>query len=95
MSFVSTRQTRRYIVRGRVQGVGFRDFTQHRATAIGVRGWVRNLDDGSVEAVAIGTPDQLAEFSGALHKGPRWSDVRGVDEIEHEPIAVRDFTVKH
>ena len=73
---------RSYRVRGQVQGVGFRYFVEHSAMAIGVNGWVRNDDDGSVEVYAVGTPSQLAELAGLLWKGPRWAEVRGVDESE-------------
>ena len=69
-------------VRGRVQGVGFRYFVEQAARALGMRGWVRNDDDGSVEVYAVGTPAQLSELAGYLWKGPRWAEVRGVDETE-------------
>lgn len=82
MATARERIARRYVVRGRVQGVGFRYFVREAATRLGVRGWVRNLDDGSVEAVAEGTPAQLSEFAGFLHQGPRLSEVRGVEETE-------------
>jgi acylphosphatase len=71
-----------YRVRGRVQGVGFRYFVEHAANALGVRGYVRNLDDDSVEVYASGTAAQLSELAGLLWKGPRWAEVRGVDESE-------------
>jgi acylphosphatase len=73
---------RRFFVRGRVQGVGYRYFAQRAATELGLRGYVRNLDDGRVEVYAVGPPEVVNEFSGMLYKGPRWSDVRGVDEQE-------------
>ena len=73
---------RRWFVRGRVQGVGFRYFAQRSAASVGVTGYVRNLDDGRVEVYAAGTEAQLSELAGLLHKGPRWADVRGVDEQE-------------
>ena len=73
---------RRYLVRGRVQGVGFRWFAQHAAESLGVTGYVRNLDDGRVEVYAVGSPDRVSELAGMLYKGPRWSDVRGVEEQE-------------
>jgi acylphosphatase len=69
-------------VRGRVQGVGFRYFADQSAKALGVRGWVRNDDDGSVQMYAVGTAAQLSELAGLLWKGPRWAEVRGVDESE-------------
>jgi acylphosphatase len=69
-------------VRGQVQGVGFRYFVEQSAQALGVKGWVRNVDDGSVEVYAVGTHDQLSELAGLLWKGPRWAEVRGVEEAE-------------
>ena len=71
-----------YRVRGRVQGVGFRDFVQRSAHSLGITGWVRNADDGSVEVYAAATPAQLADLAGLLWKGPRWAEVRGVDDSE-------------
>ena len=74
---------RHYLVKGRVQGVGFRWFVHREAEAIGgLRGWVKNTDDGHVEAVAAGGADELAELSAALNKGSRGSRVDAV--IEHE-----------
>lgn len=83
-----------YRVRGRVQGVGFRYFVNHSASALGVRGWVRNDDDGSVQVYAVGTTRQLSELAGYLWKGPRWAEVRGVEESEaaledHSGFSVR------
>lgn len=73
---------RRYIVRGRVQGVGFRDFAQRAASELGLTGYARNLDDGRVEVYAVGPPERLSELAGRLSKGPHWADVRGVDQSE-------------
>jgi len=73
---------RRYFIRGRVQGVGFRDFAQRAAAQLGVSGYARNLDDGRVEVYAVGTPEQLSELAGLLWTGPRFSSVRGVEEQE-------------
>ena len=53
-----------YLVKGRVQGVGFRWFVQREAAEIGLRGWVRNTDDGHVEIVAAGEPDELGGVEG-------------------------------
>lgn len=85
---------RRYVVRGRVQGVGYRNFAQQAAGVTGVTGWVMNRDDGSVEALAMGDPEQLARFAGMLYKGPRWADVRHVEEIEAAPEACTGFRIK-
>lgn len=73
---------RRWWVRGRVQGVGYRYFAQKAATDLGLTGYARNLDDGRVEVYAIGPPEKLSQLAGMLHKGPMWADVRGVDEQE-------------
>jgi len=81
------KDARRWLVRGRVQGVGYRDFTQRAATALGLTGYARNLDDGNVEVYAVGPVEKLEEFGGKLRHGPRWSDVWGVDEQE---AAVQD-----
>ena len=71
-----------YLVKGRVQGVGFRWFVQREAAEIGLRGWVRNTEDGHVEIVAAGSSEDLAELKTALHKGSRGSRVDAV--VEHE-----------
>ncbi len=73
---------RRYVVAGRVQGVGFRFFVQKHAERLGLKGYTRNLDDGSVEVYAIGPADLLSELNGLLWKGPTYSDVRSVEEKE-------------
>ena len=76
------RIAKRWLVRGRVQGVGFRYFAERTAVLLGLSGYVRNLDDGRVEVYAVGTPDQLREMAGMMHRGPQWADVRGVEELE-------------
>jgi acylphosphatase len=77
-----------------VQGVGFRYFTEQAARQLGVSGWVRNDDDGTVQVYAIGSPEQLSELAARLWQGPRWAEVRGVDESEaalekHSGFSVR------
>jgi acylphosphatase len=89
-----TRQARRYYVRGRVQGVGFRYFVQKHAADLGICGFTRNLDDGRVEVYAIGTAAQLSELEGFLHTGPRWSDVRGVEIMEAAVEQYRSFQIE-
>lgn len=95
MSSTSRKSARRYVIRGRVQGVGFRDFTQCRATELGLTGYVRNLADGNVEAVAQGGSAQLDEFAGLLRQGPRGSNVRGVEQAEHPLLQSDGFVIKH
>jgi len=67
------------VVRGDVQGVGFRYFVQRKAQQLGVRGWVRNNDDGSVELVAEGNRDDLEQLKRAVEEGPRMAHVERVD----------------
>ena len=70
----------RVVVRGEVQGVGFRAWTQHQAELHGVQGWVRNRRDGSVEALLSGPPDVVSLMLKALLEGPRGSRVDSVEE---------------
>jgi acylphosphatase len=67
------------VVRGRVQGVGFRYTTLRRALSLGIVGWVANRHDGSVEVVAEGRRAALDTFLDFLHIGPPAADVREVD----------------
>ncbi|HXG92873.1 MAG TPA: acylphosphatase [Blastocatellia bacterium] len=76
---------RRFIVRGLVQGVGFRYFAIRAARALGVTGTVRNLADGTVEAIAEGSPDAIARFRAELERGPSHGHVTAVDEAELKP----------
>ena len=73
---------RRYFVRGRVQGVGFRYFVERAAYELSLTGYTRNVDDGRVEVYAVGRAEQLSELAGRLWRGPRFADVRGVEEQE-------------
>ena len=83
--FVSeTKQARRYLVSGMVQGVGFRYFTQDAAETLRISGFVRNLRDGRVEVFAIGTAQQHGELRAMLERGPRFSSV---SEVLDEPAA--------
>jgi len=77
------RENRRYRIRGRVQGVGFRAFVWREARELEVDGWVRNRFDGSVEALVICAPDKHARLHEALERGPRMSRVDRVD-VEDE-----------
>ena len=83
-----------YRVRGRVQGVGFRYFVEQSAKKLGIRGWVRNLDDGGVEVYALGTAAQLSDVAGILWKGPRWAEVRGVEETTAPVQDYSGFSVR-
>lgn len=88
---------RHYLVQGRVQGVGFRWFVHREAAEIGLRGWVKNTDDGHVEAVAAGNAEQLGELESVLRKGSRGSRVDRVlihelNEAEGEDL--KAFAIK-
>lgn len=76
---------RHYRIRGRVQGVGYRYFTQRTALRLGVRGWVRNRHDGAVEVHAEATGDVLRSFRSELERGPAHSEVIEVIEEVREP----------
>jgi acylphosphatase len=80
-------QARRFLVRGRVQGVGFRWFVEREAYLLQIAGWVRNNPDGSVEVLAQGTREQLAGLHSRLREGPRAARVDGVEVSEAQPIA--------
>ncbi len=89
--FVSDeKQARRYFVSGIVQGVGFRFFVQSEAEKLRVAGYARNLFDGRVEVLAVGSPAQLAKMKSALERGPRFSSVSHVREEEAQPSPLHE-----
>ncbi len=77
---MSDLQTRRYLISGRVQGVGFRWFVEREAALIGVTGWVRNCENGDVEVMATGNGEQHSSLRRKLRQGPRAARVDGVHE---------------
>jgi acylphosphatase len=85
--------SRRFFVRGRVQGVYYRAFVQKHANQLGLKGYTRNLADGRVEVYATGTFSELDALKGYLWKGPPLADVRGVDEQESAPEKVSGFMI--
>ena len=88
--------TRRYIVSGRVQGVGFRWFVDREARTIGLVGWVRNNPDGNVEVLASGTEEQLAKLRKRLKEGPRASRVDEVieEDASDEVVKSKSFQIE-
>jgi len=83
------------IVRGRVQGVGFRAFVRDTARALGVKGWTRNLSDGSVELEASGDAGSMAAFRRRVSAGPGWvkiAEVRERPRSSTEPLP-NPFTI--
>ncbi|MDH3285302.1 MAG: acylphosphatase [Acidobacteriota bacterium] len=81
------KRARRFRIRGKVQGVGYRFFAMTCAEALGLGGWVKNLDDGSVEAHAEGTQEKIDEFAFDLSRGARFARV---SEIATEDVPVED-----
>lgn len=78
------KEARKYIIFGRVQGVGFRFFTENWAHQLGLSGYVKNCADGTVEAYAVGNTDALEEFKARLAEGPRSARVDQVQEFEEQ-----------
>ncbi|MDE2025872.1 MAG: acylphosphatase [Patescibacteria group bacterium] len=84
------------LITGFVQGVGYRKFVRHEARKRGITGWVRNLKDGSVEALAVGIEVQLKELIAECYKGPFLSQVDNIhEEWEEEHETFEEFSVKH
>jgi len=85
---------RRYLVRGRVQGVGFRYFAEERARLEGIGGFVRNLPDGRVEVVAEGDAEAVTRFERAIRHGPSGARVDDVGTEQAEPSGLLTFSVR-
>jgi acylphosphatase len=86
-----------FLIRGRVQGVGFRWFVHREAAELNLRGWVRNTDSGDVEVVAAGAPEDLIDLRTELHKGSRGSRVDKIIEHEldeSEAATLKDFEIQ-
>lgn len=88
-------QAHRYIVRGRVQGVGFRWFVEREADSLGVTGWVRNNEDSTVEVLAMGSPEQLSALRRQLERGPRAARVDAVEvSVVEDAQQMSTFQIK-
>lgn len=86
---------RRVRVTGRVQGVSFRAWTESEAEALGVSGWVRNADDGSVEAHLQGAADAVEEMLRRLHEGPAAARVAEVQPEQAQiDTGLTGFTIR-
>ena len=85
---------RRVVVRGRVQGVFFRDTCRREARRRGVSGWVSNRDDGAVEAVFEGSEDAVQEMVTWAESGPRSAVVVGTEVHEESPEGITGFEVR-
>jgi acylphosphatase len=71
---------RQVVIRGRVQGVGFRYWTMREAIRLGIGGWVRNRRDGSVEALFAGSAEAVAEMTARCLNGPEFARVDGIED---------------
>jgi acylphosphatase len=91
---VSDPVAKRVVVHGSVQGVFFRDTTRRKAESRGVRGWVRNCSDGSVEALFEGDPEAVEGMVAFAREGPRGADVERVDVSEAEPEGAGGFQIR-
>ena len=81
-------------VRGRVQGVFFRDSVRREAQRLGVAGWAANLPDGSVEVVLEGRPSDVRELLSYCERGPRRAEVTHVEVHARTPQGLRGFAVR-
>lgn len=86
--------TYRFVVRGRVQGVGYRYFAAKQAEQLGIAGFVRNLPDGSVEVVAEAPDEALARFEGRLREGPSFGRVEHVERSALAPRGDSGFHIR-
>ena len=84
-----TDAVRHVVIRGRVQGVGYRAWTEYTALERGLSGWVRNRRDGSVEAVFSGPAEAVADMVDSCRRGPRGARIDAVDEQEGAPDLLR------
>ena len=91
---MTDRTARRLRIHGRVQGVWFRAWTLETAQGLGLDGWVRNRTDGTVEALAVGAPDDIEKLIAACHEGPPAAKVVRVEVEEAKGIVPRGFTKK-
>ena len=95
-NFMLLMKAKRFIVKGNVQGVGYRYFAARAAQKLGLKGYVKNLINGDVEAYAEGDEKSLEAFHADLLKGPMMSNVNDVIASEEKLIiAFKSFEIKH
>jgi acylphosphatase len=90
------RAAARFLISGRVQGVGFRWFVARRASELGVTGWARNLPSGQVEVVAAGDAGAIGQMEASLRAGPTLARVESVEksEIPHQIVEPKSFEIR-
>lgn len=88
--------TKHLIISGRVQGVGFRYFTYRSAKGLGIKGWVQNLHDGTVETVLVGSHENIEKMVNKLKEGPPSSRVQNIEEVDGQINAenFNDFSIR-
>lgn len=91
---MASKSRRRILVRGRVQGVGYRAWAQRVALDLELTGWVRNLSDGRVEILADGTFENIRRFVAAAQDGPPAAAVESVDWMEAAPSSTTGFQIR-
>ncbi|MFZ2007669.1 MAG: acylphosphatase [Stellaceae bacterium] len=87
-------RTARLVISGKVQGVGYRMWAERAATALGIRGWVRNRADGSVELLATGDDDAIASLIEACRRGPRAAAVENIVIAAAEDEGSQGFSAR-
>jgi acylphosphatase len=85
---------RKWLVSGRVQGVGFRNYVQKHARKLALTGYAKNLADGCVEVHAVGTESELDALSGYVRRGPMLAEVRTIDERLAEIVRYDGFQIR-
>jgi len=85
---------RHYILKGRVQGVGFRFFTRRLAEQLDIKGWVKNLGNGAVEVHAEGDENPMEQFLSTIKRGPSLAFVQDVEAGEVEPEGYQGFSLE-
>lgn len=88
--------TKHLIISGRVQGVGFRYYTYRNAKEFGIKGWVQNLQDGTVETVLTGSQEDVEKMVDKLKEGPPSSRVQNIKEVNGQINAdnFNDFSIR-
>lgn len=89
------KEIRHIRIHGKVQGVGYRFYATRVARRLGLKGWIQNLRDGSVEALVEGEPDAIDEWIDDVREGPRYAEVTRIDqEVREYTGKLGDFDVK-
>jgi acylphosphatase len=94
MSNKTDRTAVRARIHGRVQGVAYRVWTEREANRLGLHGWVRNREDGSVEALFVGATDKVDEMLGLCRHGPSRARVDDIEQEDAKGITAKRFEIK-